>query len=118
MEWHPTCHHNDMLSLAGKFLDIAGYFELPVFYVWGHSYEFGIPDEWESIEQFAQMMSGKDDIWYATNIEICEYVNAVRAQEYSADGKIIKNPTAKSVWFVENDVLVEVKPGEIKVIGQ
>ncbi len=118
MEWHPTCHHNGMLELAEKFLNLAGFYELPVFYVWGHSYEFGIPDEWESIEQFAQMMAGKEDIWYATNLEICDYVNAVRAQEYSADGKIIKNPTATTVWFVENDKLVEVKSGEIKVIGE
>ena len=112
MEWHPTCHHRDMLSLAERFLSLPGYYELPVFYVWGHSYEFGIPGEWESIEQFAGMMSGKENIWYATNLEICEYVLAVRAQEYSADGKIIKNPTSMSVWFMDGEKLVELKSGE------
>ena len=118
MEWHPTCHHKNMLELAERFLNLAGYYELPVFYVWGHSYEFDIPDEWESIEQFADMMAGQSDVWYATNLEICEYVNAVRAQEYSADGKVIKNPTAVPVWFVENGALVEVRPGEVRRISE
>jgi len=116
MQWHPTCHHNDMLSLAERFLTMAGYFELPVFYVWGHSYEFGIPDEWEDIEKFAKLMAGKDDVWYATNLEICDYVSAVRAQEYSADGKIIRNPTAQTVWFEADGGLVSVEPGEVKEI--
>ena len=116
MQWHPTCHHNDMLSLAEKFLDMPGYFELPVFYVWGHSYEFGIPDEWADIEKFARMMAGKDDVWYATNLELCEYVSAVRALEYSADGKIVKNPTAQTVWYDAGGKLVSLVPGEVRRI--
>lgn len=117
MQWHPTCHHKDMLSLAEKFLNLPGYYELPVFYVWGHSYEFGIPNEWEEIEQFAQMMAGKADIWYATNLEICDYVLAVRGQEYSADGRVIRNPTAQTIWFMDGEQLVSLAPGERRVIG-
>lgn len=38
MQWHPTCHHdNHLLELGDRFLDVPGYYELPVMYVWGHS---------------------------------------------------------------------------------
>ncbi len=114
LEWHPTCHHNDMLALADGFINTPGYRDLTLFYVWGHSYEFGIPDDWQAIEKFADMMAHRLDTWYATNLEICEYTLAMRAQEYSADGHIIKNPTAKTVWFVHNDELTELHPGQQK----
>ena len=45
-------------------------------YVWGHSYEFTDQNNWELMEQFCEMMSGKEDIWYATNIEIVDYMKA------------------------------------------
>lgn len=117
MEWHPTCHHNSMLALADKFLNDPGKCVLPMLYVWGHSYEFGIPDQWEDIEAFAAKVSGKDDIWYATNIEICNYVSATRAQEFSADGKRIYNPTALSVWVQNDGKVFEVRSGECVYIG-
>lgn len=117
-EWHPTCHHNDnIMELADNFLDIAGYYELPVMYVWGHSFEFGWPDDWSIIENFADKMAGKEDIWYATNLEICNYIQATRAQEFSADGKMMHNPTAVTVWVNGNGELVEVGPGETKPVS-
>lgn len=117
MEWHPTCHHNDMMEMGEKFLELPGFYELPVLYVWGHSYEFGIPDQWQPLEDFAQKMAHRDDFWYATNLEICEYVLAVRAQEFSADNRIMKNPTAATVWVEVGDRLIEVKPGETVTVG-
>jgi len=33
------------------------------------------------------------DFWYATNMEIYEYVQAYKSLVYSADGKIVYNPT-------------------------
>lgn len=41
-----------------------------ILYVWGHSFELDIPDGWEKIERFFQMISGYDDIFYGTNREI------------------------------------------------
>ena len=48
--------------------------------------------------------------------EICDYIQATRSQELSADGSIMKNPTAISVWITTAEGLVEVKPGECKNI--
>lgn len=119
LEWHPTCHHNNHLMELGKqFLDVPGFYELPVMYVWGHSFEFGWPDDWGIIEEFTAMMAGKQDIWYATNLEICNYIQAVRAQEFSGNGMRMHNPTALSVWVSTGNGIIEVKPGETGVIGE
>lgn len=111
--WHPTCHHDDMLlELGEKFLDVPGFYELPIMYVWGHSFEFGWKDDYFVMEEFCRRMAGKEDIWYATNLEICEYVSACRSQEFSADGARMKNPTAQSIYVSGKDGIMEVKPGE------
>lgn len=42
-----------------------------IFYIWGHAYEFDIfPERWEQFEEFCQMISGKQDIFYGTNKEV------------------------------------------------
>lgn len=70
-----------------------------MFYLWGHSYEFDNDDNWNVIEEFAAHTGGKDDIWYATNIEIYDYVKAYEALSVSVDESIIHNPTDIDVWI-------------------
>ena len=104
----PTCHHGNprLFELLDKFLDYKvdqkGYYwryKPAMFYLWGHSYEFNNNDNWEIIEEFCQKASGKEDIWYATNIEIYEYVEAYRSLVFSADGTMVYNPTATEVYI-------------------
>ncbi len=99
MEWHPTCHHKSpmLFELLEKFK--AYKYPMPLFYVWGHSYEFDRDDNWELIEKFCREAGGLDDVWYATNIEIYDYVMALRALEFSADRTMVHNPTATDVWI-------------------
>lgn len=66
-------HHRqfeDMFELGRKFLELET--DTPkVFYIWGHAYEFDIfPERWEKMEEFCKMMSGCDDIFYGTNLEV------------------------------------------------
>ena len=117
MMWHPTCHHyEDLIEDGKRFLDVPDYIELPLMYVWGHSFEFGRADDWTVIEEFAQMMSDKSDIWYATNMEICDYLTATKSLEYSADESMVHNPSAVSVWYEQNGQISEIKAGETKTI--
>lgn len=119
LEWHPTCHHSDRLAeLGDRFLNIEDFYELPIMYVWGHSFEFGRSGDWSVIEDFVEKMSGKEDIWYAANLEICDYILAVRAQEFSADGMTMHNPAALSVWLETQSGLLELGSGETKYIGE
>lgn len=119
MQWHPTCHHDDrLLELGDSFLNVAGFYELPLMYVWGHSFEFGRSGDWSVIEAFAEKMAGREDIWYASNMEIYSYISATRQQEFSADGLTMYNPTVVSIWVSTEEGLTEVKPGETKYIGE
>lgn len=67
-----TCHHDDpnMMALLDKFLTAPATGTPLLFYLWGHSYEFDENNNWDLIEAFFQKVSRRDDIWYATNIEI------------------------------------------------
>ena len=83
-----------------------------LFYVWGHSFEFDKDDNWHVIEEFAQYAGGKEDIWYATNIEIYDYVKAYESLQTSVDKRIVHNPTATDVWFAHKMKVHCVKAGE------
>lgn len=99
LEWDPTCHHDDpqLMELAQRFMDGPKAFPM-LFYVWGHAYEFDDNGNWNVIEALAAFLARhKDDIWFATNGEILEYVTAYRRLEYSVDGSLIYNPSAVDV---------------------
>ena len=101
MKLHPTCHHTSgkLMELAEKFIEKEHtYGEAQMFYLWGHSYEFDNDDNWDVIERFAEYVGGRDDIWYATNIEIYDYVEAYKRLCTSYDKKIVYNPSSVSVW--------------------
>ena len=117
--WHPTCHHRSprFKELADKFF--AGspesepkHRESLLFLVWGHSYEFDDDNNWSLIEDFAAEAGAKKDIWFATNIEICEYVKAYRALVFSTDGERVYNPSAVPVWIELRGKVYKVGPAE------
>lgn len=112
LEWKPTCHHKqDLMKLAESFVSLHKKQYLYLMYVWGHSYEFDNDDNWELIEQFCEFAGGRDDIWYATNIEIVDYLHAFHELKFSAAQDFVYNPMAASVWLSVDQVIVEVKGG-------
>ena len=116
LEWHPTCHHNDpeLMRKAEYFAGFRKKQYLKLMYVWGHSYEFDNNDNWNVIEEFCRYMGGRDDIWYATNIEIIDYMEAAKRLRFSADNTRVFNPSAQSVWLeVDDSRHVEAKGGSL-----
>ena len=109
-----TCHHNDprLMDLAKKFVEEKSS-EPRLFYLWGHSYEFEANDNWNVIEDFAAYMGGREEIWYATNIEIYDYVDAYKRLTFSTDGRLVHNPTAYPLYFATAKGDYCVKPGEM-----
>lgn len=100
-----TCHHNNrrLMELAKNFVEAPNdlhFFKLPamLFYLWGHSYEFDNDNNWNVIEEFAEYMGGREDIWYVTNGEVYDYVKAFDDLQYSGNGKFIYNPSALDVY--------------------
>jgi len=109
-----TCHHNSpqLKELAVKFVEDKVVREPYLFYLWGHSYEFEYFNNWNIIEEFAEYAGSREDIWYATNIEIYDYIDAYNRLVFSVDGRLAKNPSDKKVWFEHSGRLVEIGAGE------
>ena len=101
LEWHPTCHHDapELLKLAEKFCNDDS-LQPQLFYIWGRSYEFAQKDNWQVLEEFMKYVSDyREKIWFATSIEIVDYVKAFRELRCSSDGRILQNPTEMTLWF-------------------
>ena len=87
-----------------------------LFYIWGHSFEFDRNDNWQHLNDICEALSGKEDIWHGTTMEIYEYVKAYEALVYSADGCRVYNPTLQTIWFDDDGKMYCIKPGETIVI--
>ena len=124
LEWNPTCHHNDpqLSDLLDKFIkyrpeDEFKFREPWLFYVWGHSYEFDDNDNWDVMERFSREISGRQDVWYATNGQICDYVAAYRSLVYSLDGERVFNPSYMPVWLEIRGRVYRIDAGGCVVFG-
>lgn len=109
-----TCHHNNprLMELAEKFVEKST--KAPqLFYLWGHSYEFEIDNNWNVIEQFTDYICGREDIWYVTNISLFDYISAYNTLVFSTDGRRVYNPSAQRLWFEISGEIYEISPGEI-----
>lgn len=82
-----------------------------MFYVWGHTFEFENNNNWDVIERLLSTVGGRDDIWYATNMEIYEYVQAFQSLDISVDGRRIVNPTKIPLW-------VEIDGGVYEIVDE
>lgn len=58
------------------------------------------------------MTGGRDDIWYATNIQIVDYMDVAKMAQFAADGSFVYNPCVQSLWLcIDNERFVEVRGG-------
>lgn len=113
MRWEPSFHHSEVSSeTVDSFLAKQKCPQPRLLNVWGHSYEFDEYGGWNKFVNFSEYISGHDEIWYATNIEIVDYISAARSLRFSADASIVYNPSAIDVWFSVDGETVCVKSGE------
>lgn len=76
--WNPTCKYDDekINELADEFLAYDG--EEPILlYIYGHSYEMTQKlkgKDFASFEKLLQKLAFRDDVLYATNKEVIEYI--------------------------------------------
>ena len=99
-DWSCSCHHSGLEMLIDPFLDEDR--RLMLLSVWGHSYEFDQTDTWNEIEAQLERLGGNDDVWYASNIEVFDYIDAYEALQWTCDGSVVVNPSAQDV-YVECD---------------
>lgn len=103
-DWHrlpATCHHNNkrLNELTNNFIENKGERGPLLFYLWGHSYEFNSDNNWKLIEEFSEKVGNRDDIWYATNIEIYDYIDAYNRLVFNCAMTTCENPTSKDIYF-------------------
>ena len=71
-QFNPTVHHDDyenLFKLGEEFIKLKP--DTPkLYYIWGHSFEFDIFDDWDKFEDFLKLISARDDIFYGTNREV------------------------------------------------
>ena len=115
--WNPTCHHSNAMSKLEHFQNPNPWEVMHLFYVWGHSFEFYRDnDNWTPIEEFCKRVSHDENVWYATNVEIKDYITALRGLVFSADRHIIYNPSGLSVWISVDKEPAEIKPLQTLVL--
>jgi hypothetical protein len=114
-----TCDHKNprLMELAHEFIEKQNsqyyWSNTPrLFHLWGHSYEFNDEDNWQIIEDFAKYIGNREDIWYATNGEIFEYVKAYESLRFSADGNMIHNPSCTPVYLNYFGKQYKISPGQ------
>ena len=113
----PTCAHvePELEKLTEEFINIVdnGCICPRLFFLWGHAYEFERDDNWDVIEKFAEKVGGREDIWYATNIEIYDYQKAYNELIFDCGATKCYNPTAISVWISVDGKIHEVPAGQV-----
>jgi len=72
--FNPNVHHiqqfDRLMKMGREFVELNT--DSPkIFYIWGHSYEMDYaPDYWMKLEEFFELISKRDDIFYGTNEEV------------------------------------------------
>ncbi|MBK7028534.1 MAG: hypothetical protein IPH45_04695 [Bacteroidales bacterium] len=74
-----------------------------MFYIWGHSWEYEGPgNKWAEVEKFFKMISNNPEIYYTTQIDLVDYINAFKNLKFSVDKTMVTNPSSITV-YVENE---------------
>lgn len=72
--FNPNVYHileyDRLMEMGRQFIEMKT--DIPqIFYIWGHSYEMDYrPDYWIKLEEFFEMISKRNDIFYGTNSEV------------------------------------------------
>ena len=111
--WNPSCHHTG----AGGFAD--AFFALPddhlaLFFIYGHSWELDAAEPtngWAYMECVAERLGGRNDLWYATAIQVADYVAAMRAVRASLADDMLYNPSDIDLWLRGGQSVVRLPAG-------
>lgn len=123
LRWDSTGHICELLKEENK--NLLSDFknteqELACLYLWGHSFELnildcyskeawkGLRERWGFLEDIFRNISGSLDTWYATNIEIFDYVTAIRKAVITENQ--IENKSDRTLYFSIDDEPTQVEP--------
>ncbi|WP_334056735.1 polysaccharide deacetylase family protein [Polaribacter sp. P097] len=116
MTWHPTCHDSKALNYLDSYLALNQQ-QLSIFYVWGHSWEFGNKKRWDNMVAFCEKISKSKDIWSVGHGELTNYLLAI--QDVEITNNQILNPIGNQpVWIKLSSGIQKLNAGESIKIKQ
>lgn len=110
MMWHPTCHDSKVLDYLDPYLELNEQ-KLSVFYVWGHSWEFGNEDRWNNMVKFCEKIGKSKDIWSVSHGELTNYLLAIENAQIDKQ-KIINPSDNLPIWINLSSGIKKLEPGE------
>ena len=110
LDWQCSCHHHGLEPLIDPFIENET--RLQLLSVWGHSYEFDFDDSWDDFEAMLARLANKDDIWYCSNIDMFDYIDAYNSLSWSVDASIVQNRSCIDVFAEVDGETVRIPAGE------
>ncbi|MBK7211717.1 MAG: polysaccharide deacetylase family protein [Bacteroidales bacterium] len=134
LKWQPSIHlfgktnyipndtANDRKEL-GQFYQLTSEFlnskSLALFYVWGHSWEYEGPgNKWAEVEKFFKMISNNPEIYYTTQIDLVDYINAFNNLRFSVDKTMVTNPASITVYVKMDGKAFAIEAGSTTNLKQ
>ena len=110
MMWHPTCHDSKVLDHLDTYLNLNEQ-QLSVFYVWGHSWEFGNKERWNNMVKFCESIGKSNDIWSVGHGQLTNYLLAT--ENVIVDEQKILNPLGNlPIWLNLSSGIKKLDPGK------
>lgn len=95
--WTTTTHEGGAGDFVDRFLTTQ---EQPAWFsIWGHSWEFEQSKTWGYWENVCRKLGGHTNVWYATCVEMADYLRAAAALKLLPDGKGVVNARNIPVWL-------------------
>ncbi len=109
-KWNPTCHESKVLDHLDDYLALDNS-KLSLFYVWGHSWEFGDKQRWDNMVLFCEKIGKAKGIWSVGNGELTQYLNAI--DRVQIDKNKIMNPADNElIWIKLSTGIEKLEVGE------
>ncbi len=107
MQWSPTVNDWDAENFSDQLL-AWDQEKMALAYIWGHSH-FLDETGWTRLTTFCETVGNRNDIWYAKNIEVADYLLAISNLIYE-DNKV-RNPSADiAIWMKTEDGFEILEP--------
>jgi peptidoglycan/xylan/chitin deacetylase (PgdA/CDA1 family) len=133
LKWQPTIHlfgktnyipndtANDKRELKQFYQLTNGFLNansLALFYVWGHSWEYdGSGSKWAEVENFFKIISKNQDIYYATQIGLVDYIDAFKNLKFSVNKEMVTNRSSIDVFVKINGKVFNIESGRTKQLN-
>ena len=127
LKWHPTMHQfakaywepnqpeKDKIEIALFYKTIDDFLkikELAVLDIWGHSWELGTDqNKWNETEKFFKLLADNQAIFYTSQIDLVDYINAFRNLKFAVDKNFVTNTSSINVFIKINTKVFNVLAG-------